>query len=44
MSTVVSHKTILTLANGVLKTSNAVDELSVFLKTRLSAKQTKGND
>lgn len=38
MSTVVSQKTILTLANRVLETSDAVDELSVLLKTRLSGR------
>lgn len=36
MSTVVSQKMILTLANGVLEPSDAINELSVFFKACLS--------
>lgn len=35
---------LLTLANRVLKTGNAIDELSVLLKTRLSGEQRRGYD
>lgn len=35
----VGHRTILTLANRVLETSDAVNELSVLLQTRLPGRQ-----